>query len=59
MSDLQIGDTLPLERLSFSATECPVSTGAPGAEEICVLDAGHIGRHLSAGADLVVRAVWG
>ncbi|MGO4145587.1 hypothetical protein AB4Y77_10915 [Paenarthrobacter sp. YAF11_1] len=58
MSDLRIGDTLPVDLLSFRATECLVSTSAPEAEHVCVLDAGHTGQHLAAGADMVVRAVW-
>ncbi|GAA3283763.1 hypothetical protein [Paenarthrobacter aurescens] len=58
MSDLQIGDSLPVELLSFRAAECLVSTGVSEAEHVCVLDAGHTGNHLAAGADMVVRAVW-
>lgn len=58
MSELQIGDTLPVDLLSFSAAECPVSAGKPGSEQVCVLDAGHTGRHIAADADMVVRAAW-
>lgn len=58
MSDLRIGDTLPIDLLSFRATECLVSTRAPEAEDVCILDAGHTGQHLAAGADMVVRAAW-
>lgn len=58
MSELQIGDSLPVDLLSFRAAECLVSTGAPESEDVCVLDAGHTGNHLAAGADMVVRAVW-
>lgn len=58
MSELQIGDSLPVELLSFRAAECLVSTSADESEHVCVLDAGHTGNHLSAGADMVVRAAW-
>jgi hypothetical protein len=58
MSELQIGDSLPVDLLSFKAAECLVSTAASGTEDVCVLDAGHTGNHLAAGADMVVRAVW-
>jgi len=58
MSNLQIGDNLPVDLLSFRAAECLVSNGPPEAEDVCVLDAGHTGNHLAAGADMVVRAVW-
>ncbi|MBP2264679.1 hypothetical protein J3A64_000143 [Pseudarthrobacter sp. PvP004] len=58
MSELKIGDSLPVELLSFKAAECLVSTSTSGTEDLCVLDAGHTGNHLSAGADMVVRAVW-
>lgn len=58
MSELRIGDNLPVDLLSFRASECLVSTGPPESEDVCVLDAGHTGDHLAAGADMVVRAVW-
>jgi len=58
MSELRIGDNLPVDLLSFRASECLISTGPPESEDVCVLDAGHTGNHLAAGADMVVRAVW-
>ncbi|WOH17806.1 hypothetical protein IRJ34_15845 [Paenarthrobacter sp. GOM3] len=58
MTELRIGDNLPVDLLSFRATECLVSTGPPGSEDMCILDAGHTGSHLAAGADMVVKAVW-
>lgn len=59
VSELQVGDTLPVDLLSFSAAECFESAGKPGAEQVCVLDAGHAGRHIAADAQMVVRAAWG
>lgn len=58
MSELQIGDSLPVDLLSFRAAECLVSTTTSGSEDVCVLDAGHTGNHVAAGADMVVRAAW-
>ncbi|NWL13895.1 hypothetical protein [Paenarthrobacter nitroguajacolicus] len=58
MSELRIGDSLPVDLLSFRAAECLVTTSAAESEDVCVLDAGHTGHHLAAGADMVVRAVW-
>lgn len=59
MTELQVGDKLPVDTLSFTAAECMVSGGKPGTEDVCILDAGHTGPHVSATADMVVRAVWG
>lgn len=59
MSDLNVGDELPIELLGLSAEDCTASTSHLGFEAFCVLDAGHTGRHIAADADLVVRAAWG
>jgi hypothetical protein len=59
MSELRIGDNLPVDLLSFRATECLVSTGPPGSEDMCILDDGHTGSHLAAGPGMVVKAIWG
>ncbi|MCT9868335.1 hypothetical protein [Paenarthrobacter aurescens] len=58
MSELRVGDNLPLEMLSFSAVGCPVWSGQHELEEMCALDAGHTGQHIAIDAAMVVRAVW-
>ncbi|MFP3579995.1 hypothetical protein SB659_10480 [Arthrobacter sp. SIMBA_036] len=59
MSELGVGDNIPLELLALSADECTASTDHLGIDVFCVLDAGHTGRHIAVDADMVVRAAWG
>ncbi|SDW32472.1 hypothetical protein SAMN04487912_102328 [Arthrobacter sp. cf158] len=59
MSDLNVGDSFPVELLALSAEECTESTSHLGFQAFCVLGAGHAGRHIAADAHMIVRAAWG
>jgi hypothetical protein len=58
MIEHSIGDSLPVDILTFTANECAVSATKLGFEAVCVLDAGHTGRHIAVDADMVIRAAW-
>ncbi|MGF6832328.1 hypothetical protein QF015_000477 [Paenarthrobacter sp. TE4293] len=58
MSELRVGQNLPLELLAFSAVGCPAWSDQHGREEMCALDAGHTGRHVAIDATMIVRAIW-
>ncbi|WP_416405531.1 hypothetical protein [Arthrobacter sp. LFS091] len=58
MSELRVGDDLPVDLLGFTSAECSSTTIQSGFEVGCVLDDGHAGPHLSADATMVVTVIW-
>jgi hypothetical protein len=55
---LNVGETLAVDLISFSASKCPAVTTEQGTEALCVLDAGHVGQHVACTATRTIHTLW-